>query len=130
TSLNRQSDSRLTIRESRHLLLFLERVFHLIDNRFESSLIRNGEVGKNLAIEADLGRFQTFREATVGQTLRADGGIEPLDPEHAKVALARLAIAVSPVFCLHRRVFRVTEEFRSATPITFGGFQDAFAALA
>src|SRR4029079_9554347 len=107
-----------------------ERGLHLIDNRFESGLIGNREVRKNLAIKADVGRFQTFRETTVGETLRADSGIEPLHPEHTEVALAGLAVAVGPVFCLHRRVFRVTEEFRSATPVTFGGFQDALAALA
>ena len=75
------------------------------------------------------GGFQTFGETAVGEALRADGGVQPLDPEIAESALARFAIAIGPIFGLHRRVFRVTEKFRTAAAITFGGFDDAFAAL-
>ena len=75
----------------------LERGFHLLDNRFERRFVGDGEIGKNLAIETDAGGFQAFGETAVGEALRADGGVQALDPEIAESAFARFAIAIGPI---------------------------------
>ena len=64
--------------------IFLERGFHLLDDALERDFIGDREIGKNLAIEPDVGGFQAFRETAVGQALRADGGVESLNPEIAE----------------------------------------------
>src|ERR1051325_6482769 len=66
-------DSRFSIHESRCLrLLFatllLERVLDLLDNPFECHLIRDREIGQNLAIEPDTGGFKAFSETAVGRS--------------------------------------------------------------
>ena len=43
------------------------------------------------------GGFQSFREPAVGQALRADGGVQALDPEITESAFARFAIAIGPI---------------------------------
>jgi hypothetical protein len=112
------------------LRLLFERVLYLLDHPFERDFISDRQVGKNLPVEPDPGGLQALGETAVGSPLRATGGVEPLHPEHAEVALPRFAVAIGPILCFHRRVFGVTKEFRPATPVTFGGFEDAFAALA
>src|SRR5205823_2357659 len=79
--------------------------------------------------KSNVGGLEAFGEPAVGQTLGADGGIEPLYPEIAESPFAGLAIAVGPILGLHRRVLRVTEKFRTAAPVTLGLIEDAFASL-
>src|SRR4030081_2797952 len=91
---------------------FLERGLHLLDDSLERDFIGDREIGKNLAIEPDVRRFEALDETAVGEALRADGGVEPLDPEITESAFARFAIAIGPILGLHRRVLRVPEKFR------------------
>src|SRR5205807_4853980 len=95
----------------------------------ERALIRDREIGEDLAIKSDVRGLEALGEPAVGQTLGADGGVEPLDPEIAEGAFAGLAIAIRPILGLHRRVLRVTEKFRTAAAVTFGLIEDAFASL-
>src|SRR5205085_9533761 len=99
----------------------------LIDYRFECARVVDRDVSKNLAIESEACGFQAFGEATVGQSVRARGGIESLDPKITEGALARFAVAIRPILGLHGRVFGVTEKFGSPPAKTFRGFDDAFA---
>ena len=55
-------------------------------------LVGDGEIGENLAIETDVRGFQAFGETAVGQALRADGGVQALDPKITESPFARLAI--------------------------------------
>src|SRR6185312_13241145 len=59
----------------------------------------------------------------------AGGGVDPLLPEHAEVALARLAVASRPVLGLVHRVLRVTIEFGTTSAIPAGFVDDFLAAL-
>src|ERR1044072_3532181 len=76
--------------------LILERGFHLLDNSLERGLVGDGEIGKDLAIEPDVRGFQALSESAVGDAMRADGGVQPLDPKIAKCPLARFAVAIGP----------------------------------
>src|SRR5438552_11880464 len=89
----------------RRLLRFrfvLERGLHLLDDSLERGFVGDGEIGKNLAIESDVRGLQAFGETAVGETLRADGGVQALDPTITESALARFAIALGPLLSLHR----------------------------
>src|SRR3977135_1809535 len=109
------------------LRFVLERAFRLIDNRLERGLVADCEIGQDFAVESDAGGFQSFGEAAVSHSVGASGGVEPLDPQITESAFTGFAIAIGPGFAFHRCVFGVTEKLRSATAITFGGFDDAFA---
>src|SRR5579864_481624 len=109
------------------LRLFVERALDLFDDRFESVRIVDRDVGQNFAVQAHAGGFQTFGEAAVSHTMRAGGGVQPLDPKITEGAFTRFAIAIGPILAFHGRVLGVTEKLRSASAITLGGFDDAFA---
>jgi hypothetical protein len=55
----------------------------------------HGQIGQNLAVHLDPGQRQTVDEARIGQRLvmGAHGGVDPLDPQRAEIALAVLAVA-------------------------------------
>ena len=97
----RRSETAATECDLRRLLLrlrlVLERGFHLLDDAGECDFIGDREIGEDLAIETDVGGLEAFGETAVGQALRADGGVQALDPEITESALARLAIAISPI---------------------------------
>jgi hypothetical protein len=50
----------------------------------------HGQIGENLAVHLDPGLRQTVDEARIGQfgIMRADGGVDPLDPQRAERFLA------------------------------------------
>src|SRR4029077_5346417 len=73
----------------------------------------------DFAVETDAGRFQAFSEPAVGYAISADGGVQSLNPKHAKIAFTCLSIPIGPILAFHRRVFGVTEKFRATTAITF-----------
>jgi hypothetical protein len=70
--------------------LVLERCLNLLDYALECSFVGNREIGKNFAIESDVRGLQTLGETAVGETLRANGCVQALDPEITERALARL----------------------------------------
>src|SRR5580704_8728066 len=92
------------------LLLVLERGFRLVEDGLESGFIGHGEIGEDLAIEVDAGGLKAFDEAAVGKAVGAGGGVDARLPEHAEIALARLAIAGRPGLGFVNSVFRVAEE--------------------
>src|SRR4051812_6021488 len=108
------------------LRLFVERALRLFDNCFERACVVHRDVGKNFAIKADAGGFQSLGEAAVGHPVRARGSVESLNPKITECALARFAISIRPVLRLHGRVFGVTKKFGSASAKAFRGLDDAF----
>ena len=52
--------------------------------------IGDGEIGEDLAVDADVGRLQAADEARVGRAVGAGGGVDARDPQAAEVALLRL----------------------------------------
>src|SRR3954452_14713105 len=56
--------------------------------------VAHGDVGQHLAVELDLGQAQAVHQLAVAHALLAGGGVDPLDPQAAELALAVLAVAV------------------------------------
>src|SRR5262249_30639567 len=71
-----------------------KRVLGGLDQRGEGRRVVDGQVGQDLAVDLDAGQVQALDEPVVGHPVRAGRGVDPLDPELAEVALARLAVAV------------------------------------
>src|SRR5437762_4922194 len=103
TPLHREIDSRfndheLRFSESRCLFhLLFERVLCLINNRFKCGFVGDGQVGENLAVQANASSFKSFGKATVADSVRTSRSIQALDPEVTECAFARFAIAIGPV---------------------------------
>src|SRR3546814_2223990 len=52
------------------------------------------DVGQNLPVEFDARELEPVHELRIGQTLGANAGVDPLDPERAEAALLHLAVAI------------------------------------
>src|SRR4051812_13324953 len=65
----------------------------LTDDRRERGRIRDRDIGKNLAVEPDLGLFEGCDQTAVADVIVAGGGREARDPELAEVALLGAAVA-------------------------------------
>ena len=100
--------------------LLLDRGLHLLDNSHKRDFVGDREIGKNLAVQSDICGSQPLGETAIGETLRADRGVQALDPKIAECSFAGLAIALGPILALHGRIFRVAKEFRTAAAVTFG----------
>ena len=98
------------------------------DDFGEGRLVLDGDVGEDLAVEADVGGLEALDEAAVGEPGGAHGGAETGDPQGAEIALAGLPVAVGPIFALHLGVLRVAEEFGTASAVSLGRGDDPFAA--
>jgi hypothetical protein len=79
-----------------------ERGLRLRDDGAERVGLMHGEIGQNLAVHLDPGLRQTVDEARIGQlsSWRAHGGVDPLDPQRAELALAALRSRVAYWFAL------------------------------
>src|SRR5690606_25657617 len=75
----------------------------LLDDGAEGRLVVDRQLGKHLAVDADLGLVQPVHEHAVGQPVLPRGGVDPGDPERAEHALAVAAIAVGILPRLHHR---------------------------
>ena len=70
-------------------------LFYRVDDSFESLRIVHGEIGENLAVEADVLSIELAHELRVGHTVLTCSSIDTLDPECAEVALLGPAVTVS-----------------------------------
>src|SRR3954462_9416082 len=64
------------------------------DDGAERRTFVHRDVGQDLAIEIDPGELQAVHELAVGEALRADRGVDPLDPQRPERALLHLAVAI------------------------------------
>src|SRR5690606_31193629 len=104
---SRSSVSRaLTRGPSAPRLLGSERFFGRSGERREPLLVVDGDVGKNLAIDLDLGAPETVHEPAVGQPVCARGRVDPRDPQRAELALALTAVAIRVLAGLDDRLLR------------------------
>src|SRR3954452_2331701 len=56
--------------------------------------VADGDVGQHLAVELDLSQAQAVHQLAVAHALLARGGVDPLDPQAAELALTVLAVTV------------------------------------
>ena len=73
-------------------------IFLLLGDRLEDSFERLGvvhrEVGEDFAVQADVLLRKLTHELGVGDAVLTAGGVDPLDPEGAEIALLGPAVAI------------------------------------
>src|SRR5579885_810838 len=72
----------------------VERRFRRRDDLGKCARLAHREVRQNLAVELHPGELEPVHELRIGQAVLARSGIDPLDPQAAKVALAVAAVAI------------------------------------
>src|SRR5690606_34758092 len=77
----------------RRILEIFQRLASLFRKCLESLRLMDRHVGENLAVNLDPGLVQAVDEAAIGQAVFASGGIDALDPQGAKIALAIAPVA-------------------------------------
>lgn len=107
-----------------------ERFLCLGDDGRKRGGIGDREVREDLAVGLNASGFETFDEARIGQSLGANGSVDPLRPQPAELAFATLPVAVFIGHRLADGVLGVTEEFRAESAETLGTQQHALATLA
>ena len=104
------------------------KLFDGIDNCLESLRIVHCEVGKHLAVQADVLLCKLAHELGIGDTVLTGGGIDPLDPEGAEVALLGLAVTVSIGQTLLISVLCYGPDILSGEEISAGSLENLLAA--
>src|SRR6516165_6334318 len=100
-----------------------ERRFCLADDCFECRRLADREIGQHLAVNRDAGFGEAGDEPAVVEAERADRGVEALDPQSAKAALAPLAVAISVLICLLDRLLSDPNRVLAPAIIALGGFE-------
>src|SRR5687767_4614780 len=90
----------------------------------------NRKIAQHLPVEIDLCGSEAFDEAAVTDARVAAGGVEPDNPETAKVALLFAPGGVGVLPGMLDSFLRVTEELGLVAEIALGVFQHFLAALA
>src|SRR4051812_2254046 len=81
-----------------------------LDEGAEGCGLRDRQLGEVLAVDLDAGGLQTLDEAVVGHAVGAGGGVDPLDPQRAEVALARATVAIRVVERVEHLLLRLAVE--------------------
>ena len=69
-------------------------LFHLCNDRLETFGIIESDLGQCLAVQVDVGLLQTVHEYAVAGAIEAAGGIDPLDPQGAEIALLQFTAII------------------------------------
>ena len=72
----------------------MSELFDGIDDGLKRLGIVHGEVGENLTVETDILLGEFAHELGIGDPVLARGGVDPLNPKGAEVALLGLAVAI------------------------------------
>ena len=104
------------------------KLFDGIDDCLESLRIVHGEVGKDLAVQADVLLCKLAHKLGIGDTVLTGGGVDPLDPEGAEVALLGLAVTVSIGQTLLISVLCYGPDILSGEEISAGSLENLLAA--
>ena len=94
------------------------------DERVERGGVVHGEFGQHAAVDLDAGELEALDEPVVGHAARAGRGVDPLDPQPAEVALARLAVAVGVDERVGDLLLRLAVQARPLTAVSAGALED------
>jgi hypothetical protein len=100
-----------------------------LDDPAKRRRVAHGDVGQDLAIEPDLGFLEAGDERAVRDAVLADGGVDPDDPELAKLALALLAVTGRVGERVEQRLARRLDQARPRALTALGVVQEALVAL-
>src|SRR5688572_13218269 len=110
--------------------LVRERRLRLPGDLRKCGLVAHREIREHLAIDLDVGPLHSGHECAVAQAQFAHRGIDPGDPQPAKIALAIAAVAVRILSRLHHRLLRYAKDILAATAKTFRLGEDFLVARA
>src|SRR5690606_27371877 len=79
--------------------------------------------------DLDPGEAETLDEAVVRETLRADGGVDALDPQGAELALAGATVAVRVDERVRDLLLRLPVQARALAAVALGALEDGAALL-
>ena len=99
-----------------------------LDDGFECLGIVHRQVGKHLAVEADVLLGELAHKLRIGDTLLAAGGIDTLDPKGAEIALLGFAVTVCVGKTFLIGVLRNRPNILSRQEVATGSFEDLLAA--
>ena len=100
----------------------------LSDDGLKGGFVINRDIGKDLAIKANVCGLEAFYKTAVGETLCTDSGAETCDPQSAEITLAVFTVTIGPVFALHLGILGIAEEFGTTAAVSFRSLDDAFTA--
>ncbi len=90
----------------------------------------HGEVGKDLAINLDIGSFEAFNKAAVSDVLGSCSSADTLNPQATELSLTLLTVTILIRLRLTDCVLGVSVEFRAKAAETFSAFDNALPAIA
>src|SRR4029077_12454203 len=100
-----------------------QRRFCLADDGLERCRFADCEIGQHLAVNRYAGFGEAGDEAAVVESKRTDRGVEALNPQSAKAALAPLAVAIGVLVGLLDRLLGDPNRILAAAIIPLGGFK-------
>ena len=106
----------------------ISKLFDGVDYGLECLGIVHGEVGKDLAVQADVLLCKLAHELGIGNPVLACGGVDPLDPKSAETALLGLAVTVSVSQTLLIGVLCYGPDILSGEEISAGSLENLLAA--
>ena len=106
----------------------LELFGNRLDDGFERLGVIHGEVGENLAVETDILLRELAHELGIGDTVLTRGGVDPLDPEGAEIALLGLAVTVGVSQTFLVSVLCYGPDIPSGEEISAGSLENLLAA--
>ena len=105
-------------------------LFYFLYDRFERIRIVQGQVGKHLAVELDAGFLQAAHQYRVRHTVCTAACADTDNPQGTEIALFLLTVAVSINQTFFNGVLSHRPYIFPRALVTFGEFEDFFAALA
>lgn len=88
----------------------------------ERAWIGYRQLGKNLAVQANIGLLQSMNELAVGKIVHTGGSIDSGDPKLSEIPFPRFSVPECIHQCLVDRVCRCTKYFTAAGHKPFGQF--------
>ncbi len=84
----------------------------------------DGQIGKNLTIDADLFLVETGNQFRIRDLVEACGCVDPCDPQRSVFTLLGSAMTICVLTGLVDVMFRDGMDFASRTPVTLGARQE------
>lgn len=109
--------------------LLFEGSFGLLHDCGESGSVNDGKVGKDFAIELDIGGLEAFDEAGIGHSIVPDGSGNTLDPEAAELSLTLFTVTILVLTGFVDGVLRVAVKLGTEAAEAFGTEKDTLAAF-
>ena len=106
----------------------MSELFDGIDDGLKRLGIVHGEVSKNLTVETDILLGEFAHELGIGDPVLTRGGVDPLDPKGAEVALLGLAVAIGVSQTFLISVLRYGPDVLSGEEISAGSLENLLAA--